>query len=86
MRRWLVVIAALSIAIACGLNPQPLPPEDTAGPFADASAAESGAPGPNDASVADTSTTSQDANADANVVDSGNDGGDASLDANDDGG
>ena len=85
MRRWFFLMSASSIAIACGLNPQPLPPEDTAattdGGMSDASGP---LPRADSGSSADGSLAG-DASEDVNVRDA-SDGGDASHDADTDGG
>jgi hypothetical protein len=82
MRRWLFSMCVVSAVVACGLNPQPLPPEDTAS--TDASVADSGSPSPkgDGGSNADASIS------DANIVDAsdGGDASDGSHDADTDGG
>ena len=86
MRRWLLAVSSLSLAIACGLNPQPLPPEDTAA-GTDASISDSASPIPKGDGGGNADGAASDASDDVNVSDgSVSDGGDASRDADTDGG
>lgn len=94
-------VAALGLAAACSLNPQPLPPESSADAptAADGGAkedgatyngADSGAPGPSDGGGGDTDAASGDAAPDA-APDAPDDApadapDDAARDASDDGG
>ncbi len=86
MRRGLLAICTLSVTICCGLNPQPLPPEDLAA-LNDASTSDAAAPFPGSDSGANRdSGASPDASVlDASLGDAG-DAGDASRDADNDGG
>lgn len=89
MRRLVLAASAASWLVACGLNPQPLPPDDSTlggidGSISDAAnpnMSDSGAPKDGGGALPDASIT----DADVDASDAG-DAGDASRDADTDGG
>lgn len=89
-----LLVAASAAMVACSLNPQPLPPEDTNGFGADAGTSKDSSPttgdatGPTqdggadiDGAVLDAGSDASDAGDASDASDGGADGGDAALDA-----